>query len=140
MTSRQNALLRRRLPLTTTTTGSADTPSPTTTTDPAGLPRARPPKSTVLTQLTLLSTMPTVLGRRMLGLPRNKPGETPGTIVLPTSPLFQGTLLLTPTTLPVLDPRWVEELLPEAQVGLWLPTTELQTPVPCAATHDNCQS
>jgi len=66
----------------------------------------------------------------MLGLPRNKPGETPGTTVLPISPLFQGTLLLTPTTLPVLDPRWVEELLPEAQVGLWLPTTALQIPVP----------
>ena len=68
----------------------------------------------------------------MLGLPRNKPGEPPaGTIVLPISPLFQGTLLLTTTTLPpVLDPRWVEELLPEAHVGLWLPTTALQTPVP----------
>ena len=49
MISRQNALLRRRLPLTTTTTGSADTPSRTTTTDPAGLPLVRPPRSTVLT-------------------------------------------------------------------------------------------
>ena len=66
----------------------------------------------------------------MLGLPRNKPGETPGTTVLPISPLFQGTLLLTTTTIPVLDHRWVEELLPEAQAGLWLPTTALQTPVP----------
>ena len=67
----------------------------------------------------------------MLGLLRDKPGETTGTIVLPPpGPLFQGTLLLTPTTLPVLDLRWVEELLPEAQAGLWLPTTALQTPVP----------
>ena len=61
---------------------------------------------------------------------RRKPGETPGTIVLPASPLFQGTLLLTTTTLQVLDPRWVEELLPETQVGLWLPTTALQTTAP----------